>query len=95
MRDYELVFIVRPSTAEEDFVNLNGRVQGWITNGGGEIVSVNPWGRRRLAYPIRDFREGLYIQINFRGKPSSNTDLERNLTISEDVMRYLLIRSGD
>lgn len=95
MRDYELVFIVRPSTTEEDLANLGGRVQGWITNAGGEVVSLNPWGRRRLAYPIRDFREGIYFQVNFKAKPSSNTDLERNLTISEDVMRYLLIRSGD
>jgi small subunit ribosomal protein S6 len=94
MRDYELVYIVRPSTAEGDASALTERIQGWIGSEGGEVQKVNPWGRRRLAYPIEDFREGVYIQVNFRAEPRSIKPLERNLRLAEDVVRYLLIRPG-
>ena len=94
MRDYELVYIVRPSTAEADAGALNERIQGWIGSEGGEVQKVNPWGRRRLAYPIEDFREGVYVQVNFRAEPRSIRPLERNLGLAEDVIRYLLIRPG-
>jgi small subunit ribosomal protein S6 len=94
MRDYELVYIVRPSTAEADAGALNERIQGWIGAEGGEVQKVNPWGRRRLAYPIEDFREGVYVQVHFRAEPRSIRPLERNLGLAEDVIRYLLIRPG-
>lgn len=94
MRDYELVYIIRPSVAEDALTGLNQRIQGWIGADGGEIQKVNPWGRRRLAYPIGDVRDGIYVQVNFRGQPQSLRGLERNLKLAEDVLRYLLIRQG-
>lgn len=94
MRDYELVYIIRPTAAEEEVATLNERVQGWITADGGEIQRVNPWGRRRLAYPIERFRDGHYVQVNFRGQPFGLGGLERQLKLSEDVIRYLLVRQG-
>jgi small subunit ribosomal protein S6 len=94
LRDYELVYIIRPSVAEEGVAALNERIQGWIGAEGGEIQKVNPWGRRRLAYPMGDFRDGIYFQVNFRGQPQSLQGLERNLKLAEDVLRYLLIRQG-
>jgi small subunit ribosomal protein S6 len=92
LRDYELVYVIRPSAAEEDVNALTERVQGWISGDGGEIQKVNPWGRRRLAYPIDRFREGMYVQINFRTMPNALSGIERQLKLSEDVIRYLLVR---
>ena len=92
MRDYELVYVIRPTAAEEDVGQLNERVQSWITTDGGEIQKVNPWGRRRLAYPIERFRDGTYVQVNFRSLPNALGGLERQLKLSEDVIRYLLVR---
>ena len=92
MRDYELVYVVRPTVAEEDLNALTERVQGWISGDGGEVQKVNPWGRRRLAYPIDRFRDGSYVQINFRAMPNALGGLERQLKLSEDVIRYLLVR---
>jgi small subunit ribosomal protein S6 len=94
LRDYELVYIVRPTTVEADASALNERIQGWIGAEGGEVQKVNAWGRRRLAYPIEDFRDGVYIQVNFRGEPRSIKPLERNLGLAEDVIRYMLTRPG-
>ena len=94
MRDYELVYIIRPNAAEDAVSTLNERVQAWIGAEGGDVQKVNPWGRRRLAYPIGDFREGVYVQVNFRAGPRSLGPLERNLKLSEDVIRHLLVRPG-
>ena len=95
LRDYELVYIVRPSAGEEELTALNERVQGWISAEGGEVQKLTPWGRRRLAYPIDRFRDGTYVAINFRGGPQSVTGIERNLKLSEDVIRYMLVRPGE
>ncbi len=94
MRDYELVYIIRPTAGEEEVAALNERVQGWIAGEGGEVQKVNPWGRRRLAYPIDRFRDGTYVQVNFRSQPNTLGGLERQLKLSEDVIRYLLVRQG-
>lgn len=94
MRDYELVYIIRPTAAEEEVGTLNERVQTWIGADGGEIQRINPWGRRRLAYPIDNFRDGTYVAVEFRSGPQTIDGIERNLKLSEDVIRYLLIRRG-
>ena len=94
MRDYELVYIVRPTAGDEELTALNERVQGWISTDGGEVQKLNPWGRRRLAYPIDRFRDGTFIQVNFRTQPTGLGGLERQLKLSEDVIRYLLVRQG-
>jgi small subunit ribosomal protein S6 len=95
LRDYELVYIIRPNVAEEVLTSLNDRVQSWIGEIGGEVQKVNPWGRRRLAYPIRDFREGLYVQVNFRAAPRSLKPIDRNMKLTEDVIRYMMVRPGE
>src|SRR4051812_34091920 len=71
LRDYELVYVIRPTVENEELTALTERVQGWISGDGGEVQRVNPWGRRRLAYPIDRFRDGSYVQINFRAMPNA------------------------
>lgn len=95
MRDYELMFIISPTVSEEDTGGVSDRVQGFITNAGGEVSRVEPMGLRRLAYPIRDFREGYYVVVHFRMDPKATAELERNLKLTEDIVRYLLVRLGE
>lgn len=92
MRNYELVLVLNPEIADENIGAVTERVGQWIAAGGGELVSSNPWGRRRLAYPIRDLREGNYIVNQVRMSPKATVELERNLSISDDVLRHLLVR---
>lgn len=94
MRDYELVYIVRPTASDEELSALAERVQSWIGADGGETQRVHPWGRRRMAFAIGDHREGNYVQLNFRAQPRAIREIERNLKLSEDVIRYLLVRPG-
>ncbi|MBI2939280.1 MAG: 30S ribosomal protein S6 [Chloroflexi bacterium] len=95
MRDYELVVIIRPDVRDEDVSQQIDRVSQWIAAASGEITNINPWGRKRLAYPIDRHREGIYVAFQFRSQPAATTALEQNLNLAEEVVRYLLIRLGE
>lgn len=95
MRDYELVVIVNPEVTEENLGAVTERLGQWITAGGGEVTNSNVWGRRRLAYPINEAREGTYVATQFRMASKATAELERSLKLSEDILRYLLIRMGE
>ena len=90
MREYELVFIVHPDLDEIATTEIVERVKGWITEAGGTIDKVDPWGKRKLAYPIRKQNEGQYFLFNTHMTPSFVADLERNLRFVEPVMRFLI-----
>jgi small subunit ribosomal protein S6 len=90
---YELVFIVRPTVDEERMKTVVERVSTYITDRGGTVEKVDPWGRRRMAYPIEDHLDGQYVLTQFKADPAITGDLEASLRISEDVIRHLLIRT--
>jgi len=93
MREYELTVVFSPEIADEDVANEIEKLDQFITEKGGEITAeVNRWGRRKLAYPIRNFREGNYVLTQFQLQQSLTAELERNLESSEEILRHLLVR---
>jgi small subunit ribosomal protein S6 len=90
MREYELVFIVHPDLDENATNEVFERVKGWITEAGGAINHVDPWGKRKLAYPIRKQNDGQYFLLKSQMSPSFIAELERNLRFVEPVMRFLI-----
>lgn len=90
MRDYELVFIVHPDLDESATEEIAERIKGWITESGGTVDKVDPWGKRKLAYPIRKQNTGQYFLYDVSITPSFVAELERNLRFLEPVMRYLI-----
>ena len=97
MREYEMMFILSLEGGDDSIPGLIEKVNNMITRYGGEITETNtgaPWGRRRLAYPINRLQEGYYILSHFKMNPSGVEELERDLRISEDVLRHLLISLG-
>ena len=92
MRDYELVVVLSPTVGDEGFPATVERINGVITNNGGEIKNVDAWGRRRLAYPIRRNLEGFYAVTQFSAEPTAIRPLEANLDLAEDVLRHLVIK---
>ena len=90
MRNYELIFIVHPDLDEAAYSDIVERVQGWITDAGGEVTKVDLWGKRKLAYPINKQTEGQYVYMETSMEPAENVELERNLGLLEPVMRYLI-----
>ncbi len=93
MRYYEFVYIVSPEVEEEDLEKLTARVGQMIVDGGGEVVRLESWGRRRLAYPIRRFREGHYLVAHIQMEPEAISGLRGRLALTEEVIRYLLVKT--
>ena len=92
MRDYELAFIIKPTLEGDDVTGVVETVSGYVGAINGEVASVDVWGRRNLAYPINNYREGTYVLLQTKMPPASILELERNLKLSEDVIRYLLVK---
>jgi len=92
VREYELTLIFRPDLGDEGFTTTTERVQGWITGAGGEVLTVTPAGRKRLAFPIKRFRDGFYTVMQVRSRPESIQDVDRHMKLSEDVLRHMFIR---
>ncbi len=97
-RKYELMTILHPEVAEESLAGELDRIQGYISTVEGELIDSlrdSPWGRRRLAYPIRsggkDVRDGHYTVWHFSLVPSRITELERELKLNTQLIRYILV----
>ena len=95
MRNYEFTFIVHPDVEDEGIADTTEKVSQFIAAGGGQVTNVNHWGRRRLAYPIQRQREGYYVLMQVQLDPKSLGELERNLKLTEEIIRYLLVRAKD
>jgi len=89
-RDYELGFILNPEVTEEQTRTILERVEQIVANHGGQVVKVNQWGRRRLAYPIEHHRDGLYVFIDMILTPETVAELDRTLRVSEEVLRHMV-----
>jgi small subunit ribosomal protein S6 len=90
MREYELVIIVHPDLEETALNEAITKVQGWITDAGGQVIKTDLWGKRRLAYPIRKQTQGHYVLMNISMEPKFGLELERNLRFFEPVIRFLV-----
>jgi small subunit ribosomal protein S6 len=93
MREYETVFVLDPKLDEEQVKAEVDKVQGVITGVEGEVIGVEPGGKRRLTYEIKGNREGYYTLIRFKSKPSSIGELERSYKLNERVLRHIIVNS--
>jgi small subunit ribosomal protein S6 len=91
VRSYELVFIVHPEVDGDDLTAVVGTVKSLVERGGGEVTQVEPWGLRRLAYPIQKQWEGQYVLMRLELEPRSVAELERGLGLTDQVMRHLIV----
>ncbi|MCO5221178.1 MAG: 30S ribosomal protein S6 [Thermomicrobiales bacterium] len=97
-RFYEMMTIAVPDGTPEELIETTDAIAGYITAADGRILrssNDSPWGRRRLAYPIRhnsaDLRDGFYTLFHFEIEPNRIEDLERELRLNERVIRHLLL----
>ena len=89
---YETLFVIDPDLTEEGTRAMVEKFTKLITDNGGEIESVDEWGKRRLAYPINDKPEGYYVLVNFKSETSLPSEMERIFNITEGIMRSIVIR---
>jgi small subunit ribosomal protein S6 len=91
-RTYELMFIVRPDMAEEDQDKLISTLEHAVTASGGVVKSVEKMGKRRLAYMVRRFHDGLYMLLTVEGSGGLVHELERRLRVTEPVIKFITVR---
>ncbi len=91
-RTYELMFIVRPDMAEEDQDKLVSTLESVVTTSGGQMKNVEKMGKRRLAYMVRRFHDGVYILLTLEGSGGLVHELERRLRVTEPVIKFLTVR---
>jgi small subunit ribosomal protein S6 len=86
------MLVLRPDTPDEQVQSIIDKSTRSVISAEGQIIKVSPWGRRRLAYPIGQFREGSYFIVMFEAPSAAVLELERGLNITEEVMRHLITR---
>jgi small subunit ribosomal protein S6 len=91
-RTYELLFIVRPDMADEALEKLVSLLETTVASAKGSVKSIDRMGKRRLAYMVRKFREGIYILMTIEGEGTVIHELERRLRVTEQVIKFLTVR---
>jgi len=91
-RTYELMFIVRPDMPEEDQDKLISNLENQVTAAGGSVKSVERMGKRRLAYLVRGFQDGIYVLMALEGEGALVKEVERRLRVTEPVIKFLTVR---
>ncbi len=91
-RNYEVMFIVRPDMVEEDLDRLISTLESQISAAGGTSKGVERMGKRRLAYLVRNFQEGIYVLLTVEGGGQVIRELERRLRVTEPVIKFLTVR---
>ncbi|MBD9009950.1 MAG: 30S ribosomal protein S6 [Clostridiales bacterium] len=91
---YETIFVIDATKAEEEITALVEKFKSLI-EANGEIVSVDDWGKRRLAYPINDLTEGYYVLINFKSGTDFPAELERVYGITDGIIRDIVVKSEE
>jgi small subunit ribosomal protein S6 len=94
MNKYESIIIINPNCTDEAIKALEERFTGLI-NENGKVESVENMGKKKLAYEIKKNKEAVYMLINFEAKPDSITELERNYRITDEVIKFIVVRKED
>ena len=94
MKPYELLLIITPDHDENEAEALTNQVKGIIENGGA-LLQVDPWGKKRLAYPIQKRNEGYYVLYIFESAPSFVAQLNQALHVIESILRYMIVQYED
>jgi len=91
-RIYEVMYIVRPDLAEEETERVISTVESGATAAGLTVKNVERMGKRRLAYKVRKFQDGLYVLLTVEGPGGAVAELERRLRVAEQVIKYITVR---
>ncbi|HKL10402.1 MAG TPA: 30S ribosomal protein S6 [Clostridia bacterium] len=91
MNKYEVLYIIKPNLEEEARKAVIEKFKG-IVETVGEVSEINEWGIRKLAYEIQKLKEGYYVLMNFKAPEDLPMELERNFKISDDIMRYMVMK---
>jgi small subunit ribosomal protein S6 len=95
MRKYETFFIIDPDLTEEAYNLASEKLKGIVNANGGAVVTYVPWGKKKLAYPVKKRSQGLYILMEYGGGPEMVAELERNMRLDERVLKFITVKLED
>ena len=95
MRKYETFFIIDPDLTEEAYTLAGDKLKGIVSANGGAVLTYVPWGKKKLAYPIKKRNQGLYILMEYGGGPELVAELERNMRLDERVLKFITVKLED
>jgi len=91
VRRYETIFILRPDLGETQTKETIKRFEGVVGSNGGELIDTDEWGGRELAYRIKGERRGYYVRLDYVAPEAATHEVERNLKLADNVLRYLSV----
>ncbi|MEK7705065.1 MAG: 30S ribosomal protein S6 [Myxococcota bacterium] len=92
LTEYETTVVIRPDLGGDAIETMLDRVREVVRDGGGKLIAIDHWGKRKLAYPMKKQSRGIYVHTHYLGGSKLVAELERNLRINDTVLRYLTIR---
>jgi small subunit ribosomal protein S6 len=93
---YESIFIIKPTLSDEETEKVIQKMQEIITTGGGEIINVENWGKKKLAYEIKKHKRGHYVLLHLKAEGPLVKELERNYRLSDAVIKFITVKlKGD
>jgi len=95
MRKYETFFIVDPDLPDDITASVDEKIKSIITAQGGIVINYTPWGKKKLAYPVKKRSRGLYVLAEYSGGPALVAELERNMRLDERVLKFITVKLED
>ncbi len=95
MRRYETIYILRPTLSEDEINTIIENTNTILRTDGGQIITLDKWGLRKLAYLIQKEPQGYYVYCDFATAPANVTEMERKFRIDDSVMKYLTVKLAD
>lgn len=92
MTFYETIFIVKTDLGDEALAERVTWVTDILTSNGAEVINVEQWGKKRLAYQVKKQKHGIYVLMHYEGDPKVVPELERNFKLSEDILKHLTVK---
>ncbi len=92
MTFYETIFIVKTDLGDEALAERVAWVTDILTSNGAEIINIEQWGKKRLAYQVKKQKHGIYVLMHYEGDPKVVPELERNFKLSEDILKHLTVK---
>jgi small subunit ribosomal protein S6 len=95
VREYETIFILKPDVTNEVIGATNSKIRGVLEAGGGTLLKIENWGRRKLAYEVKKHLKGIYIFFRYLGNPGLVEEIERNLRLTDSVIRQYSVKIAE
>ena len=94
-REYETIYILRPDSTTDVIAQVNQKIRGVIEAGGGTLLKVDNWGKRKLAYEVKKQLKGIYLFFSYLGTAGLVEEVERNLRLTDSVIRYYSVKIAE